>query len=67
MGAELLPYDSHSNIIKTDKDKLVILQDLEGYLVADFEDVLMIVKKDQEAKFREFVNDVKNKKGEELL
>ncbi|MEQ8808349.1 MAG: mannose-1-phosphate guanylyltransferase [Imperialibacter sp.] len=67
MGAELLSYDSHSNIIKTDKDKLVILQDLEGYLVADFEDVLMIVKKDQEAKFREFVNDVKNKKGEELL
>lgn len=67
LGAEILSYDSRNNIIKTDTNKLVIIQDLDGYLVADFEDVLMICKKDQEAKFREFVADVKNKKGEDIL
>jgi len=67
LGADLLSYESTGNIIKTDKNKLVIIQDLDDYLVADFEDVLMICKKDQEAKFREFVNDVKNKKGEGYL
>ena len=67
LQAELLSYDSKNNIIKTDKNKLVIIQDLDGYLVADFDDVLMICRKDQEGKFREFVNDVKNKKGEEYL
>lgn len=67
LQADLLAYESKNNIIKTDSGKLVIIQDLEGYLVADFHDVLMICRKDQEAKFREFVNDVKNKKGESYL
>jgi mannose-1-phosphate guanylyltransferase len=45
----------------------VILQDLEGYLVADFDDVLLICKKDQDMKFREFYSDAKSKKGEKYM
>lgn len=67
LDTELMAYDSSNNIIKTDSNKLVIIQDLDGYLVADFEDVLIICRKDQEAKFREFVADVKNKKGDSYL
>ena len=35
-----LLYNSKSNYIKSKKEKLLVISDLEGYLVADFEDVL---------------------------
>lgn len=55
------------NYIKSETDRLVVLHGLNGYLVADFEDVLLVCKKDSESKFREFVADVKSKKGEKYL
>ncbi len=65
--ANTLIYNSKSNYIKSDSNKLIIAQDLEGYLIADFEDVLVICKKDAESKFREFVSDVKDQKDSKLL
>ena len=41
--------------IKTPKHKLVVINDLKGYIVAEFDDVLMICKKDDEQKVKEFV------------
>jgi mannose-1-phosphate guanylyltransferase len=43
-------------IIKTPKDKLVVINDLKGYIVAEFDGVLMICKKDDEQKVKEFVS-----------
>ncbi len=60
-------YNSKNNFIKSETGRLIIAQDLEGYLIADFEDVLLICKKDAESKFREFVADVKEKKGNSLV
>ncbi len=65
--ANALTYNSSNNFIKSKDGKVVIVQDLEGYLVGDFDDVLIICKKDQDAQFREFVKDVKEKKGEEFV
>lgn len=65
--ANLLSYDSTECIVKGAKDKLIIIQDLKGYLVADCDNVLLICHKDEEQKFREFVSDVKSKKGVEFL
>jgi mannose-1-phosphate guanylyltransferase len=56
-----------NNFIKSDEGKLVVLQGLSGYLVADFEDVLLICEKDKEEKFRDFVNEVKSKNGDKYL
>lgn len=63
----VLSYDSRDCIIKGPDDKLIIIQDLKGYLVADCDNVLLICRKDQEQKFRDFVSDVKSKKGTEYL
>lgn len=60
-------YNSQNNFIKSETGRLIITQDLDGYLVADFDDVLVICKKDAESKFREFVADVKEKKGNSLI
>ncbi len=63
-------YESSDNFIiskSKNKDKLVVLQGLEGYLVADFEDILLICKKEDSGIFREFVSDIKLQKGEEFI
>jgi len=67
IDANALVYESRDNMIKGPQDQLIVVQGLEGYLVADCENVLLICKKEEEARFREFVSDVKEKKGNTFL
>ena len=60
-------YKSDNCIIRAPKEKLVVVEGLEGYLIADCDDVLMICKKDDEKKIRSIVNDVKSEKGERYI
>ncbi len=48
-------YDVKDSIVKTPHNKLVVLQGLEDYIVAEFGNVLMICQKSQEQKVKEFV------------
>ncbi|MFY0628247.1 MAG: mannose-1-phosphate guanylyltransferase [Reichenbachiella sp.] len=59
--------DCHDNMIKSETDRLLVLDDIEGYLVGDFDDVLIVCKKENEGKFRDYVAKVKSQKGEEYL
>ena len=54
-------------ILSHNPEKLIIAEGLKGYLIADFEDVILICNKDNEKRFREFVKDVKQNKGEHYL
>jgi len=65
--ADTILYDSKNNYIKAPKGKLIVLHDLDGYLVSDFEDVLLVCKKDDAAKFKAFVTDVKTLKGDKYV
>lgn len=67
IDANTLVFDTRESIIKGDHDKLIVVQGLEGYLVAQCEDVTLICKKDDEQRFREYVSEVKSKKGEKFL
>jgi mannose-1-phosphate guanylyltransferase len=60
-------YESSECIIRSPGEKLVVVQGLEGYLVADCDDVLMICNKDDEKKIRSIVNDIKSEKGEHYI
>jgi mannose-1-phosphate guanylyltransferase len=62
----VLTYNTKNCIIKTPTDKLVVIQGLEDYIVAEFDNVIMICKKDEEQKVKDFVADVKTKKGEKF-
>lgn len=55
------------NIIKSETKRLLVLDNLEGFLVGDFDDVLIICKKEQDTKFREYVSEVRRTKGEKYL
>ena len=58
-------YDSHRNIISTNEKKLVILDGLEDCIVADTDNVLLICRKSEEQRIRQFVNDAKTRFGNE--
>ena len=47
--------------------EVAVLQDLEGYLVAATDNVLLVCKKDDESAIRKFVNDVQIKLGDKFV
>jgi mannose-1-phosphate guanylyltransferase len=49
------------------KDKLVILQGLDDYIVVESDGILLICKKEDEQQIRTFVNDVKVTKGDKFV
>ena len=59
--ADALTYDTRNSFIKGPKEKLIIVQGLNGYLVGWFDDVLVVCEKDKEELFKRFVNDLKAK------
>ena len=68
VNANALTYDSRNCIIKGSKDKLIVAQGLNGYLVGEFGNVFIVCEKDKEEQFRRFVNDVKaNEHANEFL
>jgi mannose-1-phosphate guanylyltransferase len=62
-----LLYDTKNTLINGPKDKLIVVQGLKDYLVTECDNVLLICKRDNEQKFRDFVADVKEHKGKEFL
>lgn len=62
-----LLFDSQECMVKGDPENLIVVQGLNGYLVAQCDDVTLICKKDDEQRFREYVSEVKSKKGDKYL
>jgi len=67
VGKNIMTYDCNNCIVQVPKDKLVVLQGLEDYIVVESEGILMICKKQDEQQIRNFVNDVKVSKGERFV
>tara|TARA_B100001142_G_C14341277_1_gene657984 strand:- start:2397 stop:3473 length:1077 start_codon:yes stop_codon:yes gene_type:complete len=58
-GSKVLVYDSSDNIVKVPDEKLVVMQGMNGYIVVENEGVLLICKKEDEQKIKQFVADVR--------
>jgi mannose-1-phosphate guanylyltransferase len=67
VGQNVMMYDSHNCIVNMPKDKLVVLQGLEGYIVVEDEGTLLVCRKEDEQQIRQFVNDVMIEKGEKYV
>ncbi len=61
VNANTIIYESRNCIVKGSPDKLIVIQGLNGYLVGEFGNVIIVCEKDKEQQFRRFVNDVKSK------
>lgn len=66
-GKEVAVYNCTDNIIRIPNNKLAVLHGLNGYIVVDSGDVLLICKKEDEQKIKQFVNDIKLNKGEHWI
>jgi mannose-1-phosphate guanylyltransferase len=55
----LLLHNTRDCIIKMPKDKLVVVNGLEGFIVAEYDGVLLVCRKDDEQKVKEFVTEAK--------
>lgn len=64
---DVMLYNAKNNYIISESDKLIVAHDLDGYLIADFKDVLLICKKEESSVFRDFVNDVKTHRGDKFI
>lgn len=51
-------YDSKDNIVALPSEKLAVIEDLKGYIVAESDNVLLICKLENEQKIRQYVNDM---------
>ncbi|MCC5939099.1 MAG: mannose-1-phosphate guanylyltransferase [Lunatimonas sp.] len=61
-----LLFEAENCYVKSSPERLVVIQGLKDYLIADNENVLLICKLGDEHKFREFLNGAKEK-GTEFL
>ncbi len=66
-GDNILIYDTKNCIINISGEKMAVLQGLDGYIVAESNDTLMICKKEDEQQIKKFVTDVRIIKGDSLI
>jgi mannose-1-phosphate guanylyltransferase len=67
IDANAMTYETTNCIIKMPKDKLVVVEGLEDYIVAEYDGVLMICRKDREQRVKDFVADAKANKGTKFI
>lgn len=66
-GDNILTYDTKNCIVNISDEKVAVLQGLDGYIIAESNDTLMICRKEDELQIKKFVTDVKISKGDSLV
>lgn len=66
-GDNVIMIDDTNCMIHAPNNKLLLLQGLQDFIVVDTQDVLLICKKDKEQEIKDYVAEVKRKKGEKYL
>ena len=60
VNAKVLLENASSNIISTAKDKIVVIDGLQDYIIVDKENVLLIYPKSKEQEIKGIVNGLRN-------
>ena len=60
ISKQVLLYDSENNIVRLPKEKVAVIQGMDGYIIVDTKEALLICKKEEEQKIKQFVADIKN-------
>lgn len=66
-NCRVLAYNSTGNIFAVQGDKLIVVEGLNDYIIADSGDVLLVCPQCEEQRIRHMVNDVKEKYGDKFL
>jgi len=66
-GKNVMLYGTKDSIINVPKDKLVVIQGVEDFIIVENDNILLICKKSDEQMIRQFVTDVLVEKGEQYI
>lgn len=66
-GDNILTYETTNCIVNISDEKVAVLQGLDGYIIAESNDTLMICRKEDESQVKKFVTDVRISKGDSLV
>ncbi len=64
---EVFSYDNKGNIFNITPGKVAVLQGLKDYIVVDSDDVLLIVKKEEEQNIKQYLEDVKKSSKDKFM
>ena len=67
VGNNVFLYDTKGCEVNIRPHKLAVIQGLEDVIVVQTDDVLLICKRNEEQRIKDFVNNVKMEKGEEFI
>lgn len=68
IDSDVIIEQSRNNIIKLPKDRFAVINGLDGYIVAEHDNVLLICKKeDSSALVRKYITEVQLRKGNEYI
>lgn len=63
----IFSYESEGNIFNISPGKIAVIQGLKDYIVVDSDNVLLIVKKDEEQNIKKYLEDVKKSTKEKFI
>lgn len=64
ISGNVFSYENAGNIISIPEGKVAVIQGLRDYIVVETDDVLLIVKKEEEQNIRNYLEDVRKETGE---
>lgn len=67
IGNNAFLFNSSNCIVNISKEKMAIVQGLDDFIVVESDGMLLICKKDEEQRIKDFVNEVKLKRGEDFV
>jgi mannose-1-phosphate guanylyltransferase len=67
VSGNVFSYDNRGNIFNIKPGKVAVIQGLKDYIVVDSEDVILIVKKEEEQNIKNYLEDVKKETNEKYL
>lgn len=66
-GKYVFMYESSGNIVNVQDDKLVVLQGLKDYIVVQNDNVVLVCRRVDEQKIKQYVNEIKSELGEDMM
>jgi mannose-1-phosphate guanylyltransferase len=67
LRGNLFSYENSGNIVNIAPGKIAVVQGLKDYIIVNEDDILLIVKKDQEQNIKYYLDDVRKKTGDKYL
>jgi mannose-1-phosphate guanylyltransferase len=66
-GENVMVIDATNNMVHASDNKLIVLQGLDNFIIVDTDDVLLICKKSNEQKIKDYVSEIKRNKGDKYI